>query len=276
MKAFAIGSARVGGRRPLLIAGPCVIEGRGMLEDCAGFLAELAGEIGWPLLFKASYAKENRLAAESFRGIGKETALGLLGEVCRSAHLPALTDVHHPEEAAWAAEVVDCLQIPAFLCRQTALLEAAGKTGCAVNIKKGQFLAPEDLRYSADKARRAGAERILLTERGTSFGYRDLVVDFRAFGRLAASGCPVIFDVTHSQQQPGGGGGVSAGSREAVLPLARAALACGVDGLFLEVHPRPEEARSDAATQLSFEMAADLLRRLEALYAAMEAGHALP
>jgi 2-dehydro-3-deoxyphosphooctonate aldolase (KDO 8-P synthase) len=276
MKDFAIGGARLGAGRPLLIAGPCVVEGRGMLEETAGFLAELAAELGWPLVFKASYRKENRLAADSFRGLDAGEALAMLGEVGRAAGLPLLTDVHHPEEAAVAAEVVDCLQIPAFLCRQSPLLEAAGATGLPVNVKKGQFLAAEDLAYSADKAERAGAAGVLLTERGSSFGHRDLVVDFRSFVRMAASGRPVVFDLTHSQQQPGAGGGASGGTRAYGRHLARAALALGVDGLFLEVHPDPASAKSDAATQLDFAAAAGLLRELETLYAAMEAGHALP
>ncbi len=276
MKGFAIGDARVGAGRPLLVAGPCVVEGRGMLEDCAGFLGGLSAEIGWPLLFKASYAKENRLAAGSFRSIGPEQALTFIGEVSRGAGLPAITDIHHPEEAAAAAEQVDCLQIPAFLCRQTPLLEAAGATGLAVNIKKGQFMAPGDMVYSAEKVARAGSERVLLTERGSCHGYRDLIVDFRAFSQLAAAGHPVLFDLTHSQQRPGAGGGSSGGTRDFARSLARAALALGVDGLFLEVHPDPPSARSDAATQLDFAQAGALLRELETLYAAMEAGHALP
>ena len=273
---FAIGGAAVGAGKPLLIAGPCVVEDRRMLMETAAFLAELAGEIGWPLVFKASYSKDNRLAADSFRGLGAEEALALLGEAARSAQLPALTDIHQPEEAAFAAGVVDCLQIPAFLCRQTPLLEAAGATGLAVNIKKGQFMAPADMAFAAEKVRRAGSPRVLLTERGTSFGYRDLVVDFRAFPELAAAGCPVIFDVTHSQQRPGAGGGASGGTRAFARILARSALAAGVDGLFLEVHPEPARAKSDAATQLDFAAAAALLRELAAFWRAMEAGNALP
>jgi len=272
----AIGSAAVGAGRPLLIAGPCVVEGRGMLVDTAGFLAEQAAAIGWPLVFKASYSKENRLSGESFRSLGAESALALIGEAARGAGLPALTDIHLPEEAAAAAAVVDCLQIPAFLCRQTALLEAAGATGLAVNIKKGQFMAPADMAFAAEKVRRAGADRVLLTERGASFGYRDLVVDFRAFPQLAAAGCPVILDVTHSQQQPGAGAGASGGTRAFGRTLARAALAAGVDGLFLEVHPDPARAKSDAATQLDFAAAAALFADLARLWAALEAGNALP
>jgi len=276
MKRFAIGSAEVGGPRPLLIAGPCVVEGAAMLRETAGFLTALADEIDWPLVFKASYSKDNRLAADSFRSLGAEDALGLLSEAAREAGRPALTDIHHPEEAALAAGYVDCLQIPAFLCRQTPLLEAAGATGLPVNVKKGQFMAPEDLAYSAEKVRRAGSERVLLTERGASFGYRDLVVDFRAFPRLAAAGHPVIFDLTHSQQQPGAGGGASGGTREFGRTLARAALAAGVDGLFLEVHPDPAHAKSDAATQLDFAGAGALLRELARLWRAMEAGDVRP
>ncbi len=273
---FAIGGAAVGAGKPLLIAGPCVVEDRPMLMATAAFLAELAAEIGWPLVFKASTSKDNRLAADSFRGLGAAEALALLGEAARSVGLPALTDIHQPEEAAQAAAVVDCLQIPAFLCRQTPLLEAAGATGLAVNIKKGQFMAPADMAFAAEKVRRAGSDRVLLTERGTSFGYRDLVVDYRAFPELAAAGCPVIFDVTHSQQRPGAGAGASGGTREFARPLARAALAAGVDGFFIEVHPEPARAKSDAATQLDFATATALLRELARLWRAMEAGDALP
>jgi 2-dehydro-3-deoxyphosphooctonate aldolase (KDO 8-P synthase) len=273
--AFAIGPAAVGGR-PLLVAGPCVVEGRGMLEETAGFLKELAAEIGWPLVFKASYRKDNRLSGDSFQGLGDDKALALLHDVGRAAGLALLTDIHLPEEAAAAAAVVDCIQIPAFLCRQSALLAAAGATGRAVNIKKGQFLAPEDLVHSAAKVRKAGADRILLTERGSCFGHRDLVVDLRSLPLMAASGCPVLMDLTHSQQRPGAAGGASGGTREFGRTYARAALAAGVDGLFLEVHPRPDAAQSDRATQLDFAAGGALLREMAALYAAMEVGHALP
>lgn len=276
MKSFRIGGAEVGGARPLLIAGPCVVEGRDMLEETAGFLSELAAKIRWPLLFKASYAKDNRLSDDSFSTIGREKALSLLGEAAAKAERPSITDIHQPEEAAEAAKVVDCLQIPAFLCRQSSLLRAAGATGLAVNIKKGQFLAPEDLAFSAEKVARAGSNRILLTERGSSLGYRDLVVDFRAFPIMAQSGRPVVFDLTHSQQRPGGQGGSTGGSREFVRPMARAALALGIDGIFMEVHPEPEKALSDSSTQLSFAQASSLLTELAELYEAMEAGHALP
>ncbi len=276
MKQFAIGSAEVGGKRPLLMAGPCVVEGRAMLEDCAGFLAEVAKEIGWPLVFKASYTKDNRLSDDSFSGIGREKALSLLSETAKAAGLPCITDIHQPEEAALAAEFVDCLQIPAFLCRQSSLLRAAGATGLPVNLKKGQFLAPEDLAFSAEKIARAGSDKVMLTERGSSLGYRDLVVDYRSFAVMARSGRPVVFDLTHSQQQPGGSGGSSGGSREFMRPMARAALALGIQGLFMEVHPEPEKAMSDAATQLPFPQAGELLRDLADLYNAMEAGNALP
>jgi len=276
MRRFAIGKAEVGGARPLLIAGPCVVEGRDMLEETAGFLAELADRIAWPLLFKASYAKDNRLSDDSFSSLGRDKALSLLGEAAGKADRSCITDIHHPEEAAEAAEIVDCLQIPAFLCRQSSLLRAAGATGLPVNIKKGQFLAPEDLAFSAEKVARAGSKHILLTERGSSLGYRDLVVDYRSFSIMAASGRPVVFDLTHSQQRPGGQGGSSGGSREFVRSMARAALALGIDGLFMEVHPDPEKALSDASTQLSFSQATELLTELAKLYEAMEAGNALP
>ena len=276
MKKFAIGNAEIGGKRPLLIAGPCVVEGRGMLEDTAGFLDEIAKRIGWPLVFKASYAKDNRLSDDSFSSLGSEKALSMLGEVSHNLGLPSITDIHQPEEAALAAQTVDCLQIPAFLCRQSSLLRAAGATGLPVNLKKGQFLAPEDLAFSAEKIARAGSDKVMLTERGSSLGYRDLVVDYRSFAVMARSGHPIVFDLTHSQQQPGGQGGSSGGSREFVLPMARAALALGIDGLFIEVHPEPEKALSDAATQLHFSQAEKLLLNLADLYKAMEDGHALP
>ncbi|MBN2169975.1 MAG: 3-deoxy-8-phosphooctulonate synthase [Candidatus Krumholzibacteriota bacterium] len=276
MRRFAVGAAEVGAGRPLLVAGPCVVEGRGMLADTAGFLAGLAREIGWPLVFKASYRKDNRLSPDSFSGLGDEKALALLADAGREAGLPLLTDVHRPEEVAAAAAVVDCLQIPAFLCRQTSLLAAAGAAGRAVNLKKGQFLAAADLAFSAEKLARAGCDRVLLTERGSSWGERDLVVDFRSFPRLAAAGWPVLFDLTHSQQRPGAGGGASGGTRDYARVLARAALAAGADGLFLEVHPDPARAKSDSATQLGFDAAGALLRELARLHAAMEAGDALP
>ncbi len=247
-----------------------------MLEDTAGFLAELAKRIGWTLIFKASYAKDNRLSDDSFSSLGTEKALSMLGEVSRDLGLPSITDIHQPGEAASAAEIVDCLQIPAFLCRQSSLLRAAGATGLPVNLKKGQFLAPEDLAFSAEKIARAGSDKVLLTERGSSLGYRDLVVDYRSFTVMARSGRPVVFDLTHSQQQPGGHGGSSGGSRDFVLPMARAALALGIDGLFIEVHPEPEKALSDSATQLPFSQAESLLLELSDLYKAMEDGHALP
>ncbi len=247
-----------------------------MLMRTAAFLAELAAEIGWPLVFKASYLKDNRLSVDSFRGQDPEESLGQLREAADAAGLPAITDIHTPDEAAMAAGQVDCLQIPAFLCRQSSLLEAAGATGLPVNIKKGQFLAAEDLAYSAEKVRRAGSEHVMLTERGSSFGQRDLVVDFRSFPRMAASGHPVIFDLTHSQQAPGAGGGSTGGTREFGRIYGRAALAAGVDGFFIEVHPEPEHARSDAATQLNYEQAGSLLRELARFQAAMEAGDVLP
>ncbi|MDP6418092.1 MAG: 3-deoxy-8-phosphooctulonate synthase [Candidatus Krumholzibacteria bacterium] len=276
MSRFSIGSAEVGGRRPLLIAGPCVVEGRRMLEDSAAFLAELSRRLDWPLVFKASFLKDNRLSVDSFRGLDPQEALGMIGEVAQGAGLPSITDIHQVEDAARAAEVVDALQIPAFLCRQSSLLEAAGATGLPVNIKRGQFLSPSDLPFSAEKVRRAGSDRILLTERGSSFGYRDLMVDFRSFPTMRHSGHPVLFDLTHSQQQPGAAGGSTGGSREHVLPMARAALAMGVDGFFLEVHPDPENALSDSTTQLDFKQAEELLENLETLASAMEAGNALP
>jgi 2-dehydro-3-deoxyphosphooctonate aldolase (KDO 8-P synthase) len=210
----------------------------------------LADKYSFPLIFKSSYKKANRTSGDSFVTIGVEPALNLLGEVRRRFALPILTDIHAVEEAGKAAEVADILQIPAFLCRQTDLIVAAARTGRAVNIKKGQFLAPQDMASAADKVRAAGNNRILLTERGTMFGYHNLVVDFRALVIMRSLGYPVVYDCTHSVQLPGGAGNISGGQPEFILPLARAAVAVGVDALFIETHPDPHRALSDAHSQL--------------------------
>jgi 2-dehydro-3-deoxyphosphooctonate aldolase (KDO 8-P synthase) len=257
MNRFAIGRATAGGPALLVIAGPCVVESAETCVEVAARLATLCAERGLPYVFKSSYRKANRSSARSFAGLGVDEALGILDYVKRETGVPVLTDVHEVAEVAAAAEVADALQIPAFLCRQTALLQAAARTGRAVNVKKGQFLAPEDMRNVVEKLRLAGGERILLTERGTTFGYGDLVVDMRGLVLMRELGWPVIFDATHSLQRPGGT--ETGGNRRFALPLMRAAIACGVDGLFFECHPDPPRALSDAATQLPLAEAAAFL-----------------
>jgi 2-dehydro-3-deoxyphosphooctonate aldolase (KDO 8-P synthase) len=254
---FAIGGAEAGGPRLLVIAGPCVVESAGQCLEVAARLKVLCAERDLPYVFKASYRKANRSSARSFAGLGPDEALAALARVGREAGVPVLTDVHEVAEVAAAAEVADALQIPAFLCRQTALLEAAARSGRAVNVKKGQFLAPADMQNAVEKLRLAGGERILLTERGTCFGYGDLVVDLRGLVRMRDFGWPVVFDVTHSLQRPGGT--ETGGERRYARPLLRAAVACGVDGIFFECHPDPAHARSDAATQLPLDEAGSFL-----------------
>jgi 2-dehydro-3-deoxyphosphooctonate aldolase (KDO 8-P synthase) len=245
----------VGGDAFPFIAGPCVIESEEATLEIARRLAAMAHRAGLPLIFKASYDKANRSSIKSYRGPGLVEGLRILRLVREQTGLPLLTDVHEPAQCGPAAEVCDVLQIPAFLCRQTDLLLAAARTGRAVNVKKGQFLAPEDVRLVVEKAAAVGNYRVFVTERGVSFGYHNLVVDMRAFAILHDLGIPVIFDVTHSLQLPGAGAGVTGGDRRFAEPLARAAVAAGADGLFLEVHQDPEHALSDAATQLPLERA---------------------
>jgi 2-dehydro-3-deoxyphosphooctonate aldolase (KDO 8-P synthase) len=225
-------------------------------------LRELTDRLGAPFIYKSSYDKANRTSGASFRGLGIHEGLAILSEVKRETGVLVLTDVHAPEEAAIAAEVVDVLQIPAFLCRQTDLLVAAGRSGRVVNIKKGQFLAPWDMEHAAEKVAATGNRKILLTERGCSFGYNNLVSDFRALPIMARTGYPVVYDATHSVQLPGGQGGVSGGQREFIAPLARAAVAVGVDGLFMEVHEEPARALSDSATVFPLAQLESLLRVL--------------
>ena len=248
MKRFTIGAAEVGGPRLLIIAGPCVVESAELCLKVAAHLKAACAARDLPFVFKASYRKANRSSARSFAGLPPDQALSALERVRRELSVPVLTDVHEVDEVAAAAEVADALQIPAFLCRQTALLEAAARTGRAVNVKKGQFLAPEDMAQAVEKLTRAGGERIMLTERGTSFGYHDLVVDMRGLVAMRALGWPVVYDATHSLQKPGGA--ETGGDRRYAFPLMRAAIACGVDALFFEAHPEPERALSDAGTQL--------------------------
>jgi 2-dehydro-3-deoxyphosphooctonate aldolase (KDO 8-P synthase) len=256
-----IGSFGVGdGAKPLLIAGPCVIESEDLALSIADSIARLPVTREFNFVFKASYTKDNRSSGGSFRGVGLDAGLRILEKVRARAGCPVLADVHTPGEVPAAAAVLDVVQIPAFLCRQTSLLEAAGACGKPVNVKKGQFLAPEDMGHVAAKLRAAGARDVLLTERGTTFGYHDLVVDFRGFERMRATGCPVIFDVTHSLQRPGGLGETSGGEPTLAAMMARAAAAVPVDGFFIETHPEPAKALSDAASMLPLHQLESLLR----------------
>jgi 2-dehydro-3-deoxyphosphooctonate aldolase (KDO 8-P synthase) len=257
-----------GGDLPV-IAGPCAAESEELALEVARAVRAMAERLGVPAVFKASFDKANRSSWDSFRGPGLERGLEILARVKAEVGLPILTDVHEPPQCAAAAEVCDVLQVPAFLCRQTDLIRAAAETGRTVNLKKGQFMAPDDMPRAVEKVRRAGNDRVFVTERGFSFGYHNLVVDMRAFAMLHAEGIPVVFDVTHSLQLPGGGK-VTGGAREFAEPLARGAVAAGADGVFLEVHPRPEEARSDATTQLPPERAEALLRSLVAIRRSLE------
>src|SRR5207253_3182826 len=259
----AVGAARFGNALPLaLIAGPCALESREHALEMAGALKEIAGRLGIGLVYKTSFDKANRTSATSARGLGLEAALPVFAEIRVRLGVPVLTDVHEPEQCARVAEVVDVLQIPAFLCRQTDLLVAAARTGRAVNVKKGQFLAPWDMKNVVDKLTQAGAGDVLVTERGASFGYNTLVSDMRALPILAQTGAPVIFDATHSVQQPGGQGASSGGEREFVPVLARAAVAVGVAGLFIETHQDPDKAPSDGPNMIPIRQLESLLQSL--------------
>ncbi len=274
MQKFTIGPLELPGPKGLfLIAGPCLVESREMVLQVAAGLDSIRRESGVPVIFKGSYRKANRSSAAGFTGIGDEQALEILAEVRDTYGMPVLTDVHETVEVALAARYVDVLQIPAFLCRQTDLLVAAAASGCAVNIKKGQFMAPEDMAYAAEKAASTGNRRLMLTERGSTFGYHNLVVDFRSLPIMRDSGWPVVFDATHSVQLPGAASGASGGDRRFLLPLARAAVATGIDGLFFEVHPDPARAKSDAATQVPLESFGAIVRELLQLQACMQAIH---
>ena len=258
---FSIGDGTL-----LLIAGPCVIESAAATLEIARTLQDYARELALPLIFKASFDKANRTSLSSYRGPGLEKGLEILARVKAEIGLPVLSDVHEVAQVAPAAEVLDVLQIPAFLCRQTDLLVAAARTGKVVNIKKGQFLAPWDMQPVVEKVRAAGNDRIILTERGASFGYNNLVVDFRSLPLMRDLGCPVVLDVTHSVQLPGGQGTCSGGQREFIAPLARAAVAVGVDGLFMEVHPDPAQALCDGPNSLPLDEVPALWRELKALH----------
>jgi len=249
----------------VLIAGPCVIESEAHALRMAARLAKIAAAAKVPLIFKASYDKANRSSLHSYRGPGMRAGLAVLRKIKERFGVPVLTDIHEASQAAAAAEVCDVLQVPAFLSRQTDLLLAAGRTGRVVNIKKGQFLSPWDVGNAVEKVRSTGNRQVMVTERGTSFGYRNLVVDMRAFPIVAQTGCPVIFDVTHSVQLPGGQGNASGGQPEFIEPLARAGCAAGVDGIFLEVHDRPSRARSDGSNALPLVRLPALLGRLSAI-----------
>jgi len=261
---FEIGSVQVGAGELFLIAGPCVIESESHVRNMAAAIQRITSDLRVPFIFKASYDKANRTSVKSFRGPGLVEGTRILGQLARDTGLPVLTDVHEPGHCEIAAEAVDVLQIPAFLCRQTDLLVAAGKTGRAVNIKKGQFVAPWDMTYPVEKVRSTGNERVFLTERGASFGYNTLVVDYRSLPVMLRM-APVVFDGTHSVQQPSLAGGVSGGQPEFIPLLARAAVAAGVDGLFLEVHDDPANAKSDGANALDLNLLKPLLERLLAI-----------
>jgi 2-dehydro-3-deoxyphosphooctonate aldolase (KDO 8-P synthase) len=264
---FEIGPVRVGEGRLFLIAGPCVIESEAHARRMAEAIQRITSDLGIPYIFKASFDKANRTSVKSYRGPGLVEGTRILGLIARETGLPVLTDVHEATQCEVAAEAVDVLQIPAFLCRQTDLLVAAGKTGRAVNIKKGQFVAPWDMAHMVEKVHSTGNERISLTERGASFGYNTLVVDFRSLGVMRKI-APVIFDGTHSVQQPSAAGGVSGGQPEFIPLLVRAAVAAGIDGLFLEVHDDPANAKSDGANSLDLKQLKPLLEKLLAIHEA--------
>ncbi len=250
-----------------LLAGPCVIEGEAMALDIAGHVLSIARALGIPYVFKGSYRKANRSRIDSFTGIGDREALEILRKVRETFHIPVVTDIHTAEEAEMAAEYVDILQIPAFLCRQTDLLVAAARTGKMVNIKKGQFLSPEAMRHAVQKVRDTGNPQVAVTERGTTFGYQDLIVDYRGIPEMRRNGCPVILDVTHSLQQPNQTAGVTGGRPEMIETIARAGIAVGADGIFIETHRDPSVAKSDGANMLPLDKMETLLSHLTAIRA---------
>ena len=257
---FKIGDITIGLDAPLFVmAGPCVIESKTLCLDIAHRLVAISRRTGIPVIFKASFDKANRSSVHSFRGPGLEKGLDILAAIRQKTNLPVMTDVHEASQAGPTGRIVDCLQIPAFLCRQTDLLCACARTGKPINIKKGQFLSPEEMKNAVEKNLSCGNEKIMLTERGTFFGYHRLVNDMTAIDTMKKFGCPVIFDATHSTQQPGGLGASSAGRRDMAPILAKAAVAAGADGLFVEVHPEPEKARSDAACIMPIDWLEELL-----------------
>ncbi|MFQ3588084.1 MAG: 3-deoxy-8-phosphooctulonate synthase [Fimbriimonadaceae bacterium] len=266
VKSFSVGGFDVGAGRLTLIAGPCMAESLELCLEVAATLKPICEQLDVDYVFKASFDKANRTSARSQRGVGLERGLEILAAVGRECGVPVTTDVHLPEQAGPVAEVADLLQVPAFLCRQSDLLQACAETGRPVNVKKGQFLAPWDARNIVEKLEAFGASAAMLTERGTSFGYNALVVDMPGLELMRSFGVPVCFDATHSAQQPGAAGGASGGNRAAIPALARAAVAVGVDALFMEIHPDPPRALSDAATQWPLDQAGELLRDLVAIW----------
>jgi 2-dehydro-3-deoxyphosphooctonate aldolase (KDO 8-P synthase) len=274
MNAVEVGPVAFGAAPLALIAGPCVIESESHAVGLAHAVAAVARRVGVPYVFKASFDKANRTSLHSFRGPGLDAGLATLARIKAEVGVPVLTDIHETWQAAPVAAVVDVLQIPAFLCRQTDLLVAAARTGAAVNVKKGQFLAPDDMRHVVDKLTGTGTTRILLTERGTSFGYHNLVVDMRSFPQMRRLGFPVVYDVTHSLQLPGAGDGRTSGQAEFITTLASAGVAAGVDGVFLEVHEAPARAMSDGDNALPLDALEPLLERLVALHAVARPGTA--
>lgn len=253
-----------------LMAGPCVVESEEIVMQIAEKLVDITTKLGIPFIFKGSYRKANRSRRDSFTGIGDIEALAILAKVGKRFGCPVVTDIHNPEEAELAAKYVDILQIPAFLCRQTDLLTAAAKTGKWVNIKKGQFLAPESMQFAADKITEEGNLNVILTDRGTNFGYQDLIVDFRSIPTMQKTGHPVVMDITHSLQQPNQSSGVTGGRPELIETIARAAIAVGADGLFVETHPDPAHAKSDGANMLQIDLLEPLLERLLKIRAAIQ------
>jgi 2-dehydro-3-deoxyphosphooctonate aldolase (KDO 8-P synthase) len=274
-RAVRVGPVTIGGATPLaVIAGPCVIESRDAALRHAERLAQMARAAALPLVYKSSFDKANRTSVDGYRGVGMEAGLRILDDVRRETGLPVLTDVHDASQIAAVAAVVDVLQTPAFLCRQTDFIVAVAKAGKPVNLKKGQFLSPAEMHRVVEKARATGNEDLLVTERGFAFGYNNLVSDMRALPVLAATGCPVVYDATHSVQQPGGQGTASGGDRQFVAPLARAAVAAGVDAVFMEVHEDPSRALSDGATSLPLADVPRLWAQLLAIAAARRATEA--
>ncbi len=252
-----------GQRMFFLLAGPCVIEGEEMALQIAAHIVKITDKLGIPYVFKGSFKKANRSRLDSFTGIGDEKALRILAKVRKEFQIPVVTDIHSPEDAIKAAEYVDVLQIPAFLCRQTDLLIAAAQTGRMVNIKKGQFLSPDAMRFAVDKIRESGNKNVMVTERGTTFGYQDLIVDYRGIRIMQESCCcPVVVDVTHSLQQPNQSSGVTGGQPELIETIAKAGIAVGADGIFIETHPDPAQAKSDGANMLRLDLLKDLLQKL--------------
>jgi len=245
-----------------LLAGPCVVESEGLLQQVAASVSATCKKLAIPYIFKSSYRKANRTSGQSFTGLGDEKALSMLAEIKKNYALPVVTDIHSPSEASVAAKYVDVLQIPAFLCRQTDLLQAAAETGKIVNVKKGQFVSGEAMQFAVDKIRNAGNDKVMLTERGTTFGYQDLVVDMRNIPAMKAHGVPVIMDVTHSLQQPNLSTGITGGNPGMIETIAKAAIAAGADGLFIETHPDPSKAKSDGANMLRLDLLGSLLEKL--------------